>query len=176
MAGGNIIREDIRHEDIVDAVELESDGLTSVIFTGATLVSTTSGTKTVVLSGVDLERDPEIVEAGDIIILAGTSGGGAADGTYTVAARIDDLTFTVNEAIATSTGGTCETQNPSGASKVGFDDTGLTYVDASNVQDAIEDLDASITSGGALHGKAIFKIDGGIVYSLAGDALIKVNE
>lgn len=139
MSGGNIIREDIRHEDIVDAVEMASDGLTSVIFTGAAVVSTTSSTKTVVLSGVDLLRDPEIVENLDIIILAGTSGG-AADGTYTVNARVDGASFTVNEAIADSTGGTCEAQNPSGALRTGCDPTDVINVSATNVQEALEQL------------------------------------
>lgn len=147
MASGNITREDIRHDDIVDAIELASDGTTSIIFTGATVVSTTSGTKTVVLSGVDILRDPEIVENLDIIILAGTSGGGAADGTYTVNARVDSTSFTVNESIADSTGGTCEAQNPSGSSRTGFDPTGLTNTTATNVQDAIEDLDGVAGTG-----------------------------
>ena len=147
MSGGNIIREDIRHEDIVDAVEQISDGTTSVIFTGATVVSTTSSTKTVVLSGVDLLRDPEIIENLDIIVLAGTSSG-AADGTYTVDARVDGTSFTVNETIADSTGGTCEARNPSGARRTGFDATGLTVVTANNVQDAIEELDAQGAGSG----------------------------
>lgn len=35
---------------------------------------------------------------------------------------------------------------PSGASLIGFDDTGLIYIDASTVQDAIMDIDAAIAS------------------------------
>ena len=150
MAGGNITREDIRHDDIVDAVELASDGLTSIIFTGATVVSTTSSTKTVVLSGVDLFRDPEIVENLDIIILAGTSGG-AADGTYSVDARVSSTSFTVNEAIADSTGGTCEAQNPSGARRTGCDPTAIANSTATNVQAVLEDLDDAIACGPETH-------------------------
>lgn len=147
MAGGNITKEDIRHDDIVDAVELASDGLTSIIFTGATVVSTTSSTKTVVLSGVDLLRDPEIVENLDLITLAGTSGG-AADGDYTVDARVSSTSFTVNETIADSTGGTCEAQNPSGARRTGVDPTNITNSTAKNVQTVLEDLDSAIVGGG----------------------------
>lgn len=145
MSSGNITREDIRHEDIVDAVELASDGQTSIIFTAATVVSTTSGTKTVVLSGVDILRDPEILENGDIVILSGTSGGGAADGTYTVDARVTSTSFTVQESIADSTGGSCEAQNPSGASKVGFDPSGLVNTSATDVQEALSDLDGAVS-------------------------------
>ena len=94
MSGGNITREDIRHDDIVDAVESASDGITSIIFTGKTVVSTTSSSKVVVLSGVDILRDPEILEELDIIILSGTTG---ADGTYTVDQRIDSTSFSVKE-------------------------------------------------------------------------------
>lgn len=139
MAGGNITKEDIRHDDIVDAVELASDGTTSVIFTGKTVVSTTNSTKTVVLSGVDILRDPEIIENLDLITLAGTSGG-AADGDYTVDARVDSTSFTVNEAIADSTGGTCEAQNPSGASRTGVDPTNIDNVTETTVQEALERL------------------------------------
>lgn len=147
MSGGNILREDIRHDDIVDAVELASDGLTSIIFTGATVVSTTSATKTVVLSGVDLLRDPEIVENLDIVVLAGTSGG-AADGSYTVDQRVSGTSVTVNEAIADSTGGTCEARDPSGARRTGVDPTNITNSASTNVQGVLEDLDAAIDAGG----------------------------
>jgi hypothetical protein len=140
VSGGNITREDIRHEDIVDAVEQASDGLTSIIFTGKTIVSTTGATTTVVLSGVDLLRDPEILENLDIVILAGTTG---ADGTYTVNQRIDGTSFTVNETIADSTGGTCEAQNPSGARKTGLDPTNVSGVTAKNMQTAMEELSSA---------------------------------
>lgn len=137
MAGGNVTKEDIRHDDIVDTIELASDGLTSTIFSGATVVSTTSSTKTVVLSGVDILRDPEILENGDLITLAGTSGG-AADGNYTVNERVTSTSFTVNESIADSTGGTCDAENPSGASRVGCDSTDFDNVAADTVQEALE--------------------------------------
>jgi hypothetical protein len=144
MAGGNIVREDIRHEDIVDAVEAASDGVTSIIFTGATVVSTTNVTKTVVLSGIDLQRDPDIVEPGDIVVLSGN----AAAGTYTIDQRIDDTSFTVNETIADSTGGLCEARNPSGAARIGVDATGLTYITKTNLQEVIEEIDPQLAGGG----------------------------
>jgi len=141
---GNVTKEDIRHSDFVDAIEQASDGTTSIIFTGKTVVSTVSGTKLVTLSGVDLYRDPEVLENIDIIILAGTT---AADGTYSVDAVQSPTTFTVNETIADSTGGTCEARNPSGARRTGFDPSGLTYLTKTNVQEALEEVDANLGGG-----------------------------
>jgi hypothetical protein len=145
-----VSRQDILDQSIVDAVELASDGTTS-IFLGADLVSTTSATRTVVLvTGapylINGDTD-EIVEAGDRVTLSGTSGG-AADGTYTVESVTDDDTLIVVEAIADSTGGTLSAFHPVGASKVGFDPTGLTNTTATNVQEALEDIDAAVSSGG----------------------------
>jgi hypothetical protein len=143
---GGITKEDLEDLDIVDAEELASDGSSSFqIFSGVTTVSTTSSTKRVVLSGIDLLDRDDPLEAEDIVILSGTSG---ADGTYTVDDVVDSVTFDVNESIADSTGGTCEARHPPGAQKVGLDDTGLTNVTADNVQDAITDLDGAISAGG----------------------------
>lgn len=166
MSGGNITREDIRHEDIVDAVEQASDGLTSIIFTGKTVVSTTSSSKVVVLSGVDLLRDPEIIEELDIVILAGTTG---ADGAYTVDQRIDSTSFSVKEAIADSTGGTCEVRNPPGARKVGVNSGSMVYSSADNVQEVLEDLDGAITGGGGLTPAAHRALDQ-LVHNVAEDS------
>lgn len=135
---GGIRKEDVEDLDFVDAVELASDGTTE-IFTGGTVVSTTAATSQVVLSGLDLYRDPEALEPGDLITLSGTTG---ADGDYTVASIVSSTTFTVSEAIVDSTGGTCTAHHPPGALKVGFDSTGLTVVTANTVQEAIEELDA----------------------------------
>lgn len=138
-------RYDINDLEIVDAVELKSHG-TTVIMTGVTVVSTTSATKRVVVSGVYLVNEPdERVEPIDKVVLTGTSG---ADGNYTVSATINDTTFEVVEAIADSVGGTAEFLHPSGSLRVGFDPTGLTHTDALNVQEAISDLDAEISAGG----------------------------
>lgn len=138
-------KNDISDLDFVDAPELESDGQ-SFFLTGFSVVSTTSATKRIVLSGVHIINDPDQrVEPTDIVILSGTSG---ADGNYTVAAIVDDVTFEVTEAIADSTGGTANFRWPPGASRVGFDPTGLVQTTAHTVQEAIKDLDSAITGGG----------------------------
>lgn len=137
---GGISREDIEDVDIVDAIELASDG-TTVFVDDATVVSTTASTKRIVLSGVDLIYDKdERVEVGDIIILSGTSG---ADGTYTVSDIIDQTTLEVSEAIADSTGGTADLIHPSGASKVGLDPSNVSGVTATEMQTAMEQLSAA---------------------------------
>lgn len=50
----------------------------------------------------------------------------------------DTRYYTESELSATAT--------PTGASLIGFDDTGLNYIDADDVQDAISDLDAAISA------------------------------
>lgn len=141
-----LTKEDLRDADIVDAVELASPGTTTYI-TGATVVSTTSGTKRIVFSGIDLVHDvDEHAEPKDKVVLSGTTGG--ADGTYTIANIIDSVTIDVEEAIADSTGGTANFVHPPGASKIGFDPTGLTNTVSTNVQDAVSDLDGAISGGG----------------------------
>lgn len=141
-----ITKEDLRDVDIIDAIELASDGTTTYI-TSATVVSTTAATKQVVLSGIDLIHDAdEHAEAKDKITLSGTTGG--ADGTYTVATIVDTVTITVEETIVDSTGGTANFKHPPGASKVGFDATGLTNTSADNVEEAIGDLDSAISDSG----------------------------
>jgi len=140
-----IAKEDLRDADVVDATELASDG-TTVYITGATVVSTTSGTKRIVFSGIDLVHDlDERAEPKDTVVLSGTT---AADGTYTIANIIDSVTVDVEEAIADSTSGTANFQHPPGASKVGLDPTGLTQTSATNVQDAIKDIDGAVSGGG----------------------------
>jgi len=136
-------RWDIDDLDIVDAVELNSDG-TTVIQTGVTVVSTTHSTKRVVVSGVYLIQEPDQrIEPKDRVTLSGTSGG-SADGNYTVASVIDDLTFTVVENIPDSTGGLVEFRHPPGALRTGFDPVGLTHITANQVQEAIRQLDAAL--------------------------------
>jgi len=81
-----------------------------------------------------------------LLVLAGTTGG--ADGTYTVATVVSATEIDVVEAIVDSTGGTAEFRHPPGASKVGFDSTGLVNTAAGDVQQAIEDLDAALVGGG----------------------------
>lgn len=136
----------LNDEELVGTEELLADG-TDIIFSGATVVSTTTGTKVIVLSGVDLFREPEQLEEFDTVTLAGTSPD--VDGDYTVQDVLTLTSFSVKEAIGDSTGGTCTAKYPSGARKVGFDPTGLSYVAATNVQEAIEELDASVSGSGA---------------------------
>lgn len=144
---GGLSREDFRDDHIVDQTELASDG--NVVFINdATVVSTVASTKVITFSGIDIIDDPdENVEANDIIVLSGTSGG-AADGVYTVNQILSSTTLNVVETIADSTGGTADFKYPPGASKVGFDASGLTTVTADNVQDAIEELDAAAGGSG----------------------------
>jgi hypothetical protein len=136
---GGISIQDIEDVDIVGATELASDGSTAYI-TGATVVSTTSSTKRVVVSGVDLVYDKdERAEAGDVVTLSGTSGG-AGDGTFTIATVVDSTTFDVVEAIGDSTGGSGDFIHPPGASRVGVDPTNISGVTATEMQTAMEEL------------------------------------
>lgn len=138
-----LTKEDLRDVDIVDAVELASDGTTTYT-TGATVVSTTAATKRVVLSGIDLVHDlDERAESGDLITLSGTTGG--ADGTYTIDTVVDSVTVDVVEAVADSTGGTADFIHPPGAGKVGCDPTTISGVTATNVQEALEELSTGTT-------------------------------
>lgn len=148
MSPSGIRRSDIVDTEVVDQIELGSDGTVN-LFTGVVVVSTTSGTKRVVVSGVNLINGAvdERLEANDKVTLAGTSGG-LGDGTFTVASIVDDTTFVVVEAIGTSTGGTATAKYPPGAKKVGLDPTGFAYTIKTNVQDALKDIDAAIAVGG----------------------------
>ena len=140
-------------QDLVDVGfttqdELQSAGGAADAYrTGVTVVSTTSGTKYVVVSGYDPtglavgSRDAP-VEVGDRLVLAGTTGG--ADGQYTIAAVIDDTTVKVAETIATSTGGTAEFRYPPGAGKVGLDTTNFVIATASDLQSVLAELDGAI--------------------------------
>ena len=142
---GAISKADLKDADVLDKEELGATGLNSFL-SGITVVSTDSGTKVVTLSGIDLLRDDERLEPGDTIILTGTT---AADGTYTVGAVLGLTTFTVNEAIATSTSGALESRHPVGAGNIGLDPTGMVSVSASDVQGAVKELDDAV---GALGG------------------------
>lgn len=139
MSGSNSIRkEDVFDTDFVDAEELSSDGYFS--YKTVPLVSTTGVTKTVItnpstydiLQGVDAS-----VEVGDKVYIYGN----AADGYYTVATIVDDVTFTVLEDIVNSAGGSCQFLHPAGALRVGFNSLTVNFTNADNVQEALEDLD-----------------------------------
>jgi len=134
-----ISKADVSDLDFVDAVELGSDG--TAVFLTTTVVSTTSGTKVVV---VNLASDGEgifysfdhPVQAGDFVTLTGTSGG-LANGTYTVASVTNDTTFVVVESIATSTGGSASFKYDAGALHVGFDATKQNQTSSTNLQTAV---------------------------------------
>jgi len=166
---GGIRKDDIEDVEIVDAVELRSDS-TTVFITGATVVSTTSSTKRIVFSGIDLIYDKdERTEADDIVVLSGTSGG-AADGTFTVAAIIDQTTLEVVEAIADSTGGTADFLYPAGATKVGVDPTLLVFSSQDHVQGVLEDLDNGLNVGHKALRHLIHFIDDGPACGFASGA------
>ena len=140
MTLNRIRKVDIADADFVDADELIADGFASYLTT--TVNTTNSGTKLVT---VNLPLDGEglvtgydhPVEAGDRVRLYGTSG---ADGYYTIASVNSDTTFTVIESINTSTGGNVDFIWKVGASKIGFDPTGLSITTSKNVQDALKDV------------------------------------
>jgi len=138
-----IRKEDIVDAEIVDAVELASDG-TTVFINDATVVSTTSSTKTVVISGEDLVYDKEEhLEVNDIVVITGTSGG-LGDGTFTIVSITDSTTFIVNEAIGDSTGGTADFIHPSGSLKIGFDPTTTQYITETDVQGVLEEISSGV--------------------------------
>ena len=145
---GSIAKEDLVDLDFIDAPELASIGSASDAYkSSVSVTSTTAATKRVVISGFNLatERDTP-TEAGDLVVLAGTTGG--ADGTYTFDAVINANTFTVVEAIVDSTGGTAEFRHPPGASKVGVDPAAIAASSATTLQGVLEDIDGAISSGG----------------------------
>lgn len=136
-------KPDILDADIVDSDELGSDG--TLVYLTTTVVSTTSGTKVVV---INLPADGEgirtgfdhLVEALDKATLTGTSGG-LGNGTFTVATVISDTSFSVVEAIGTSTGGSVSFKYDAGAKRVGVSPTTLAATTATNVQTVIQDID-----------------------------------
>lgn len=144
MSSNRIRKEDIADLDIVDAYELASDGYgPSSIYLSTPCVSTTGTTKTVVVSlsadGNGILYNYEFpVQSGDIVWVHNTAGT-IGDGYFTVDQVIDNVTFTVNETMVNSTGGTVQYRYPAGASAVGFNPTGLS-ITANNVQDAIAQL------------------------------------
>lgn len=136
-------KDDIKDVELVDAIELAATG-SSFYRTGSSLVSTTTGTNTVTLNAafsVIYGDDP--IEVGDFAILAGTTGG--ADGTYTVASVLTDQTFTVAEALATSTGGTVGFKHKAGALRVGVDTSTFTHSSSSTAQAVLKDVDMKLS-------------------------------
>lgn len=141
---GGLRRQDFVDTDIVDATELRSEG-SLVLLTGATVVSTIASTKRVVCSGTLFLSGgiDERLEPGDRVVITGD-----AAGSYTVAAVVSDTELDVEETIPSSSGGSLEARHPPGAVRVGFDPAGATQTTATNVQQAIKDIDAAVASGG----------------------------
>jgi hypothetical protein len=132
-----IARTDVVDIDFVDAVELIADGYTT--YRTVNLASTTASTRRVVITGGTLDvldNVDEPLQVGDFIEISGT----AAAGRYTCSDVVDSVTFEVAESILDSTGGTADFMHPAGASKVGIDNTNLSYTHAITVQGALEDL------------------------------------
>lgn len=131
-----VSRHDISDADFVDSPELASDGTSA--YASFTVVSTTSGTKVVVLAlngdGQGIRDQTEVpVEAGDSVVLTGTSGG-LGNGTFTVASVTDNLTLVVTESIGTSTEGSASFRYPAGSTKVGIRATSAPGVSPKTVQ------------------------------------------
>lgn len=144
MSGGGITKEDLVDADVVDATELRSAAAAGDAYkTGVTVVSTTAGTKQVVVSGFNLltERDTPLQVADKVVIT-----GSAAAGTYTINSVINATTFDVVEAIVTSAGGTVAFRHPSGATKVGVSVTRVTQANpaTTTLQVTLEDLDVAL--------------------------------
>lgn len=162
-----ISRTDINDSDFVDAVELASDGYS--LYRSGTLVSTTAGSKTVLIDPADdldiLINVDEPVQVGDRIRIVGST---TADGYYTVASVVDNTSFTVSEDILTSTGGSVYYMHPAGATKVGIDTSGFDNSTSQNLQDVLQDLDTAISDGYGGGGTPDAECVGQVLYSTDG--------
>jgi hypothetical protein len=144
-----IRKEDLADLDIVDSIELASDGYS--VYLISTLVSTTNAGSLITINlpsdgeGLITGRD-HLAQAGDRIRLAGTSGG-LADGYYIINSIISETSFSVTSSVASSTGGSIYFMFQAGAKSVGFDLQNYSpiHVTHTNVQQAIEDLDLAIS-------------------------------
>lgn len=141
-----IRREDVLDSDFIDAIELSSDGY--LLYRTSDLLSTTAIGSIITIdpsSSLDLlDFGEQIIESKDRVFIFGTDDG-YGDGYYTVNQVIDSFNFTVFETITNSVNGFINFYYPSGASKVGVDQTNLTFTDKTNVQEALEDLSLLVT-------------------------------
>jgi len=134
--------------DFVEELELLSDGTISQ--SGPfNIVSVTTGTKVIVVTGGKFEDDR--VAGGDILQI---TGGTANDGAYTVASVTDNNTIIVVEAVSTAgASGAVETFYPPADEKVGVQDPGGNYVHSGTYQtldDHIKDGTAHQAAGGGI--------------------------
>jgi len=144
-----IIKEDILDTDFVDQRELISDGFDPYLTLPLTSISA-GGVFTINISSllIGIISEPDVsAEVSDRLYVYGTSPG-TADGYYTIDDLLTESTLTVIEVSTESTGGSVHFLHQTGASRVGFNAEGLLNVSADNVQDAIVEVDAAITSGG----------------------------
>jgi hypothetical protein len=151
-------KSDVQDADFVDAYELASDGLAatpSAVYLTTTGVSTTNLTSTVVsqlpADGEGLKTSADHpVQVGDLLVIAGSSPAGIADGQYTVATVVNDTSVTVVEVIPNSTGGILTWVYPAGASRVGFNPAGQEVTSATTVGQALVDIAnaISVAAGG----------------------------
>lgn len=145
-----VSKSDVTDSEFLDAEELQSDS--TFVYLTTTVVSTDAGTKVVVIDlpadgqGIFFGRDHP-AQTDDFVVITGTTGG-LGDGTFTIDTVIDDTSFSVLETIGTSTLGSVAFHYKSGATRIGFDPTGLAHVASTNVQDAIEELDSAIGTTG----------------------------
>lgn len=185
MPLNRIRKEDLADLDFTDGYELRSDGYgPNSIYLNTTLVSTTAGSKTVI---INLPSDGEGIfygfdhpaEADDIVWLFGTSG---ADGYYTINTVLDDTTFIVNENILSSTDGYIQFRYPSGASKVGVNSTNLSYSNHNDAQKVFEDLDGYVMPKPTEVGQLLYAVESSNLNFIPAkpiindDGLIIVNE
>lgn len=137
-----IRRNDLDNLEIVDAIELASDGYYVYL---TTTLSSTNSTGNVIT--INLASDGQGIEntydhpakSGDRVRLTGTSGA-LADGYYTINSVLSNITFSVLENIANSTGGSASFIYAEGAKQIGFSPINVQVTNATNVQDAIVDI------------------------------------
>ncbi len=147
MAQSRLLKSDISDGEIIDSYELISDGY--LLFFNTPIISTNSGTKTVLISPLfSLNTYDNPVASGDRFRLIGSTG---ADGYYIIDEILTSTSFSVLENINNSTGGDGYFMYTSGAFNVGFDRQRYPAINVihDNVQQAIEDLDIAISGVGS---------------------------
>ncbi len=147
-------KSDVFRSEVITAPELLSDGYgVNSIYLSTVVSTTSSGVVTVSLPSddVSLLYSPDYqVDSGDIVWIFGTSPSGVSDGYYTINQVLSDTSFSVNQPITDSTGGSIQFRFPSGASLVGFDSSGSCVITHNTVQGALKDLDAALCGAGGL--------------------------
>jgi len=132
-------------DEVVLEAELNSGYLDTYVVEDifpVSLSSTTFGTNVVVVTTASFQDWK--VAPGDIVSIYGTS---VTDGYFLVDEVVDQRKLTVVGNLLTTNGvGYIEVYNPVGATKVGINAANMSLTSASNLQQALEDLDAAISS------------------------------